>query len=71
MALCLVGQRTVRKKQGSVNYDTDQPKEVSFFSHLWIQVEGGRYQFQQTFELRGKLSAIRCAFLTNDSTRTN
>ena len=34
-------------------------------------MEGGRYQFQQTFEFGGKVSAIGCAVLTNDSTRIN
>ena len=34
-------------------------------------MEGGRYQFQQTFEFSGKVSAIGCAVLTNDSTRIN
>ena len=36
-------------------------------SHLLMKAAG----VYITFEFRGKLSTIRCAFLTNDSTRTN
>ena len=44
---------------------------MRFFWHLGVQMESGRYQFKQTFEFSGKISAIGCTILTNHSTRTN